>query len=78
MANGEPLSPPPAWWVTVARRAEKARDSAGLRAGLQVAGAVGLPLSGVVAAVDSVENPLYAGLLVPGLVCAVLAIVLGV
>jgi len=78
VATGEPVSSPPAWWAAVARRAEKARDSAGLRAGLQVAGAVGLPLSGVVAAVDSVENPWYAGLLIPGLVCAVLAIVLGV
>lgn len=74
MTGGQPFDPPSPWWAPLARQAQKARDSAKLRAGLQVAGAVGLPLSGVVAAVDSVANPSYWAFLVGGLVCASLAI----
>ena len=77
MTGGQPSAPPSPWWAPFARQAKRARDSPNLRAGLQVAGAVGLPLSGVVAAVDSVGNPWYVVFLIGGLVCAALAIVLG-
>jgi hypothetical protein len=77
VTGGQPSAPPLPWWAPVARQAKRARDSSNLRAGLQVAGTVGLPLSGVVAAVDSVGNPWYWVFLIGGLVCAALAIALG-